>query len=101
MSSSSPPHTRPSASLRIVLVDPRGDVLFSGESLSVLEGSGLEPAEGVSDGCPETMRSAASGTYRTVERRSHVRHDPDDSPVTEDAPVTEDVQHPKRAERAA
>lgn len=40
------------SSLRIVLVDPRGDVLFSGKSMI------LQPP--VDDVCPPTMRSPTS-----------------------------------------
>ena len=53
-----------SKSLRIVLVDPLGDVLFSGESLSMIPRE--EPAE---ERCPDTMRSATtheSGMYPSM-----------------------------------
>lgn len=43
------------SSLRIVLVDPRGDVLFSGESM-ILQ----PPIDDVEDVCPPTMRSPTS-----------------------------------------
>lgn len=67
------------SSLRIVLVDPVGDVLFSGESLRAREGwSGSSPevaaTEAVaSEPCPETLRSPAvskSGVYPSVKRRA-------------------------------
>jgi hypothetical protein len=61
------------SSNRIVLVDPLGEILFSGESMSAREAA--PPARAIADGdadmCPETMRSAGSGVYRAaVERRS-------------------------------
>jgi hypothetical protein len=77
-----------SSMMRIVLVDPHGDVLFSGESLiargpealpetlpetlpapatSSLHSSEAEDL-GMDEPCPETMRSAGSGVYRAVDR---------------------------------
>jgi hypothetical protein len=49
------------SSKRIVLVDPMGDVLFSGESVIAQE---AEPEEA----CPATMRSEGSGVFRAAER---------------------------------
>lgn len=98
------------SSMRIVLVDPRGDVLFSGESLSALRREAHEAheahephgprepvaappdsSEAVTERCPQTLRSpegSESGIYRTVDRaRALVA---DDAPETEDAPAIED-----------
>jgi hypothetical protein len=47
---------------RIVLVDPLGDILFSGESMIAKEAVQETDAER----CPETKRSAESGTFRAV-----------------------------------
>ncbi len=90
---------------RIVLVDPLGDVLFSGESM-VARGSDTpaerlpdtlpapaevpEPAysaEERTERCPETMRSAGSGVYRSVDRTQ-----------VSTVPVIEDVGAQIRAE---
>jgi len=62
------------SSLRILLVDPLGEVLFSGESLSARANEvvatpsrdAAEPANGEGEMCPETMRSAGSGVYRAA-----------------------------------
>lgn len=65
-----------SSSKRIVLVDPRGDVLFSGESMiaggakALREGAVTDDA--TDESCPETMRSAGSGVYRAAERHVSV-----------------------------
>lgn len=87
------------SSMRIVLVDPLGDILFSGESLSVREGHPLGKAGGppdssaaASERCPETLRSAEvseSGVFRTVARESYV----DDLGISsmQDPPVIEEV----------
>lgn len=80
------------SSMRIVLVDPLGDVLFSGESLiargPVARGSeelpdtlpapatsapassasAIDSSEAMTERCPETMRSAGSGVYRAADR---------------------------------
>jgi hypothetical protein len=73
------------SSMRIVLVDPLGDVLFSGDSLiargPVPRGahelpdtlprpasSANDSSEAISERCPETMRSAGSGVYRAADR---------------------------------
>lgn len=97
------------SSMRIVLVDPLGEVLFSGESLSVQQAepvAGPDSSEAVTERCPETLRSAGSGVYRAVDRTSV--HVTDDAPETEDAPVIEDagaqirhVSSKKRSGRAA
>ena len=49
-----------SKSLRIVLVDPRGDVLFSGESMIAKETLLPPPVDSLEDVCPPTMRSPTS-----------------------------------------
>ena len=53
------------SSSRIVLVDPLGDVLFSGESWAVAhdDASRVEPERDVDDECPETLRSGESGIF--------------------------------------
>jgi hypothetical protein len=53
------------SSKRIVLVDPLGDILFSGESMIAKEAQ-------TADACPETKRSAGSGVFRAVEATSEV-----------------------------
>ena len=66
------------SSMRIVLVDPLGDVLFSGESwlstgpatqgaANVASYGGSEAETEETPGCPETMRSGESGIF-PVER---------------------------------
>jgi hypothetical protein len=64
------------SSVRIVLVDPRGEVLFSGESLRARGGEPPEfefdharPRAEAEDPCPKTMRSG-SGVYLAVDRTS-------------------------------
>ena len=79
------------SSMRIVLVDPLGEVLFSGQSLISGESANAQSADEAlpetlptpiaaavaaiddhddpSDRCPETMRSAGSGVYRSVDVR--------------------------------
>lgn len=64
-----------SKSKHIVLVDPLGDILFSGESMSAREGGGAPSDDLTHDdtdaACPQTMRSAessGSGVYRAVNR---------------------------------
>ncbi len=57
------------SSLNIVLVDPLGDVLFSGESLSMLPAEPPPPAPEVHEPCPETLRSVTtfeSGLFPSV-----------------------------------
>jgi hypothetical protein len=44
------------SSMRIVLVDPLGDIMFSGESVIAQE----LPTDDAEEGCPETKRSATS-----------------------------------------
>ena len=86
------------SSMRIVLVDPLGDVLFSGDSLiargpvargpeelpdtpsapltsatSATSGPGssaaaIDSSEAMTERCPATMRSAGSGVYRAADR---------------------------------
>jgi hypothetical protein len=73
------------SSMRIVLVDPLGDVLFSGESLiatgAVARGTeelpdtlpapatpAVDSSEAMTERCPQTMRSAGSGVYRAADR---------------------------------
>jgi hypothetical protein len=58
------------SSLRIVLVDPLGDVLFSGESLArsgtvamLPTNEWLDTSEVPTERCPETLRSEGSGVY--------------------------------------
>jgi hypothetical protein len=94
--------------MRIVLVDPLGDVLFSGESLSSLgaHSSLLAPSSAEEEPCPETKRSAGSGIFRTVDRPSP-RAVTDDS-VRADGPASSsdgDARHAylasKRSGRAA
>lgn len=54
------------SSVRIVLVDPLGEILFSGKSLS----ADTAASDAETEPCPETQRSAgnpASGTYRCAE----------------------------------
>ncbi|MDB4935731.1 MAG: hypothetical protein JWP87_2703 [Labilithrix sp.] len=76
------------SSLRIVLVDPLGEVLFSGESLARSPETAIAPAprdalattapvdayadssEAPTDRCPETLRSEGSGVYRAADRAS-------------------------------
>ena len=51
------------SALRIVLVDPLGDVLFSGESMSVkqtIAPRALDEHGEIEDECPPTMRSPTS-----------------------------------------
>lgn len=48
------------SSMRIVLVDPLGDILFSGESMIAKELPAREPVDLVDTSCPETQRSATS-----------------------------------------
>ena len=62
------------SSLRIVLVDPLGEVLFSGESLARSPANAREVAvdssEVPTERCPETLRSEGSGVYRAADRGS-------------------------------
>lgn len=72
-------------SKRIVLVDPLGDILFSGESMIASETraasvrasaasvrASVQAVEGAADECPETLRSPSdgegSGVFRAVDR---------------------------------
>jgi len=62
-----------SSGLRIILVDPRGEVLFSGESMTAKETVAPpeplqpQPVGGIDDACPPTMRSptSESGMFAT------------------------------------
>lgn len=66
-----------SSSMRIVLMDPLGDVLFSGESwlasgsesppAATHDESAAEPDQDDEDDCPRTLRSGESGIF-PVER---------------------------------
>lgn len=78
------------SSKRIVLVDPLGEVLFSGESMIAIDhAAGRERAEREArEACPETQRSAAdasegSGIYRAVRRVSVEGEDADAGVETE------------------
>ena len=78
------------SSKRIVLVDPLGEVLFSGESVIA-----KAPGE---EACPETKRSAESGLFPAVKPVGSDRPAPE---VTEaEAPETEATTQ-KRGGRAA
>jgi hypothetical protein len=89
------------SSMRIVLVDPLGDVLFSGESW-LASGPAEAPAtpqanaappdeDDEDDDCPQTLRSGESGIF-PVERAKPATNANDAHPTT---PET------KRDERAA
>lgn len=61
-----------SKSLRIVLVDPLGDVLFSGESMNAqqtLVPPPLDDHDEIEDACPPTMRSPTSESGMFVASR--------------------------------
>jgi hypothetical protein len=104
------------SSMRIVLVDPLGDVLFSGESLiargpvaargpeelpdtlpapatsattsaAAPASAPVDSSEAMTERCPETKRSAGSGVYRTADRTR-----------VSNVPVIEDVGAQIRAE---
>jgi hypothetical protein len=57
------------SSMKIVLVDPLGEVLFSGESW--LANASAEPDD--DDDCPETMRSGESGIFPVERPKSDER----------------------------
>ena len=79
------------SSKRIVLVDPLGEVLFSGESV-VAQAPGEEA-------CPETKRSAAeSGLFPAVKPIGSDRPAPE---VTEAQPPETEAATQKRGGRAA
>ena len=81
------------SSKRIVLVDPLGEILFSGESIA--QQAVKETAE---EPCPETKRSALqSGLFRAVSRSE--RPEPSES-VTE-AELEPAAATQKRGGRAA
>ena len=84
-----------STSKRIVLVDPLGDVLFSGESMIAKEA--VKATAAAADQCPETKRSAESGTFRAVSPPIVTDAvDPDASASQSSEPATQ-----KRGGRAA
>lgn len=67
------------SSKRIVLVDPLGEVLFSGESM-IANVHAVQREREAREACPETQRSAAdasegSGVYRAVRRVAVVEGD--------------------------
>ena len=83
-------------SKRIVLVDPLGEILFSGESL-IARGPDIEP-------CPETKRSAESGVFRAVDGphdASHDREDLDSPAEGESVDPDAEIATKKRGPRAA
>jgi hypothetical protein len=82
------------SSKRIVLVDPLGDVLFSGESMIVKEAE-------TADTCPETKRSAGSGVFRAAERVVVVDVEGDDESQDDAAVDTEVPTQRNRDGRAA
>ena len=65
------------SSLRIVLVDPLGDVLFSGESMMASFANDLEE-----EPVPTTRRSATSesGIFASVPSRGGANHEAPESP---------------------
>ena len=88
------------SSTRIVLVDPLGDVLFSGESWLASgpasppanhEANAAEPEDDEEDDCPQTLRSGESGIF-PVERAK---------PATNANDTHERLAGTKRDERAA
>ena len=90
------------SSMRIVLVDPLGDVLFSGESWLASgpaspaanrdgDGPGAEQEEDDEVDCPRTLRSGESGIF-PVERAK---------PATNANDTHEPLPEAKRDERAA
>jgi len=64
-----------SKSLRIVLVDPRGDVLFSGESMTAKETLVPSPIVELEDACPPTMRSPTSESGMFAAAAYRVEHE--------------------------
>ena len=85
------------SSMRIVLVDPLGDVLFSGESWVANgperarnDAQEAEPEPDEDDDCPETMRSGESGIFPVERARPANAHGSNAAPGA-----------PKRDERAA
>lgn len=88
------------SSTRIVLVDPLGDVLFSGESwlasgpaspVADHVANASEPEDDEEDDCPRTLRSGESGIF-PVERAK---------PATNANDTHERLAGIKRDERAA
>ena len=81
-------------SKRIVLVDPLGEILFSGESM-IASHAAIEP-------CPETKRSAESGVYRAVDSSQAREHlEIQDEPGAETADPDAEIATKKRGPRAA
>ena len=74
------------SSKRIILVDPLGEVLFSGESL-VARGPDADV-----EACPETKRSAESGVFRAVDE-----HDESDQHDESDAEIATNKRGPRAA----
>lgn len=64
-----------SSSMRIVLVDTRGDVLFSGASTIAAQEWSTDEMQ--ADACPETKRSLTSdsGIYVSASRRAEIVED--------------------------
>lgn len=86
------------SSMRIVLVDPLGDILFSGESMIAHPSEEALAAESRSradqraeSACPATKRSTESGIYRSADPGT-VKHLP--SAVSE---VTDDENEESKA----
>ncbi|MBX3187141.1 MAG: hypothetical protein KF819_09005 [Labilithrix sp.] len=91
-------------SKRIVLVDPSGDVLFSGVSVARDESPDVDGEEDL-EPCPETMRSAKleSGLFPAV-KRSYAPPEPtceEIAPETQPGYDEEEGPQTKRGERAA
>lgn len=93
------------SSMRIVLVDPLGDILFSGESMVAQMASAPrpepEPVPVEEEPCPQTKRSAESGVFPALRRpinRTPIVIEP--TPPSDGSPeVVEDL--PATSERAA
>ena len=77
------------SSKRIILVDPLGEVLFSGESLVA---RGPDADADVVEACPETKRSAESGVFRAVDE-----HDESDQHDESDAEIATNKRGPRAA----
>jgi hypothetical protein len=97
------------SSLRIVLVDPLGDVLFSGESMvarAALDAEPLtsthdagpaapQPSEEEDEPCPQTKRSNESGVFPALRRSGN--REPftiEPTPLSEPAPATRPEPRP-------
>jgi hypothetical protein len=95
-------------SLRIVLVDPLGDILFSGESMAraALNAEPFtstydagpaapQPSEEEEEPCPQTKRSNESGVFPALRRpgnREPFTIEP--TPLSEPAPATRPEPRP-------